>query len=117
MIYRVRAIRPEQTNWVEVESDSPEEAAGEYQEQHDPPYCGFRRETKNKGMEVVRLCCVEVEGHGEMVTRQFRTGIYRRGCVKPHNVPSLGDIAKKLGWEHDPNELIADGWPLEEQYS
>lgn len=118
-IYKVRNLKPEATTWVTIEADSPEEAAGEFQEQHDPPYCQLNRERKGC-LERIRLCCVEVEGHGEFITRQFRSGIFRKGGIKPPNSSEeevLKRVAEKLGWQHDPRELVADGWPLEEEYN
>lgn len=115
MIYRVRAVRPKTTDWQDVEAASPEEAASEFQEKFNPAQLSISLPRKNNGKEVLSLCCVEVEGSGEFISRYFNTGIWRSGGVKPPQ-RSLREVAKILGWEHDPNELVAEGWPLEEQY-
>lgn len=63
MRYNIRTIRPELTEWCSVEANSPEETTSEYQDKFDPPYISYHRETETKGIELIRLCCIEVEGH------------------------------------------------------
>jgi len=110
MSFNCRAVKPEETLWQSVDGTSPEAAAGEYQEHYDPPFVGWKLEDGGR----IRFTVVEVEGHGEFVTRQFRNGIYRRGGVKRGPAPTLEEVARKLGWTHAPAELIEAGWKGEE---
>jgi hypothetical protein len=59
---------------------------------------------------------MEVEGYGddgEPISRIFETGIWRKDLRKSE--PKLREIAVQLGWERDPDELLAD-WGGEESY-
>lgn len=60
----------------------------------------------------IHFALVEVEGHGEWVSRVFRYGLWRRGGVVRKGTPTqdqvLAKIAETLGWTHDPRDLLND---------
>lgn len=114
MTYRCRTVAPRQTSWCDVEASSPEDAA---QTHHDRRlrsdsivYVPDEKEAGNR----VYFALVEVEGHGEMVSRIFTSEILRRGGVKskcqPVTLSPLTGVAQALGWGRDPQELVASGW-------
>lgn len=109
--YRCRTVAPRQTSWCDVEALSPEDAA---QTHHDRRLRSdsivYVPDEKKAGSRVY-FALVEVEGHGEMVSRIFTSEILRRGGVKSNRPPvTLADVAQALGWGRDPQELVASGW-------
>ena len=118
-IYKCRTIKPKLTEWREVEAESPEVAANEFHAKYQLYFDNLKLkiETKDKGMYLVHFVVVEIEGHGEQVSRIFEYGIWRAGGVKKPEVPlktRLKELAEKLGWTHEPEELVAEGWEGEE---
>lgn len=61
----------------------------------------------------VLFATLEVEGHGLFTSRIYQSGIGRRGGVKRRAEMSLADVAKAIGWERDPAELMESGWDSE----
>ncbi len=121
MKFRCRMVKPNQTAWFEVEAETWEDAVQDlhfysfdragisvvvYPEQN--PFGDHRLD--------VNLALMEAEGHGQVVTRVFHSGIYRKGGVRPHYKPlnaKLKEVADVLGWEHEPLNLIEPNWDLE----
>jgi hypothetical protein len=118
-IYRCRLLKPTQSNWIEIEANSPEEAAST--DWSDKGLRGYKimipHGPDGAGREGVQFWLIEVEGHGELICRVFNLGLYRRGGVKPRNPITLDYIARELGWSGDPQELVAPGWDFEEEYA
>lgn len=145
MTFHCRTTVPAVSRWYEIEADTPEEAAANFHCEHgelemlrvsveEPQRCsvafvlvevvdqlegedlliGARGVRRVEGLE-------EDDGHAqEIISRTFHTGIYRRGGVKPAGwkptKDRLVEIAKLLGWTQDPQDLIAEGWDLEESW-
>lgn len=117
-IFMCRFAKP-QKDWPfkAIEADSWEAAALEFHNQN--PCEGYKHviyKDEGRSREEVHFALVEVEGHEPIVTRIFSTGIWRKGNPKLSTNPTLEEIAKKLGWTHDPQELLGDDWDLEEGY-
>lgn len=111
--FRCRMVRPKQGPWREVEGDSPEDAASTFHALHTEGSCMTTRNTESgSGFEKVHFARVEVEDHGELIVRTFESGIWRRGGVSgratltPEQV--LERIAKTIGYEEDPANLLSD---------
>ena len=110
MKFRCRMTVPQHSLWEEIEAETLEDAVQEFHLQHPG---GIRYRVEEHGLvHFVYFARVETEGHGATVTRIFEHGIWRRGGVKPHN-STLKEIAEKLGWEHDPKDLLGT-WEGEE---
>jgi uncharacterized protein YktB (UPF0637 family) len=108
--FKCRSINPNTTDWVEISAEAAGYAAVEY---HFRAY--VVQETLKWRLEdgtFVYFACVEVEGAGIFITRRFAKGISRVGRKKP---TTLEEIAKKLGWAQDPQELIQPEWEGEEE--
>ena len=122
MLFRCRTVKPKVSEWREVEAESFDLAANEFHSKYQLYFDNLKlkMETEDKKIYFIHFVLVEVEGHGEMVSRIFEHGIWRRGGVKGVVVPfktRLKDIAEKLGWTHEPEELVAEGWAGEEPES
>ncbi len=83
MKYRCRAKIPTLTEWRDVEAERFEDSASEFQFLHyTKPYVNnpltykFRYDKGSK-VELIEFVLVEVEGHGEFVSRLFRSGLFR----------------------------------------
>lgn len=114
IIYRCRFTAPRQSDWSTVEADSPELAANELHDRDPKTYAiGYEPEPDKPGRRVY-FASVEVEGHGEWVSRMYTSSIVRRGGVKSRRAVTLAEIARAIGWQHDPAELLAAGWDGEE---
>jgi hypothetical protein len=115
-MFRCRTTAPKHSPWGEVEAETPEDAVQEFHLQQMDRFTGFggiRHRVEERGcVYFVNFARVEVEGHEAVVTRIFEHGIWRRGGVKPRN-PTLKEIAEKLGWKHDPKDLLGP-WEGEE---
>lgn len=107
---------------VTIEGDSPSYAANEAHSQHftnaTDSLCVSHSANDGSGREDVYFAVIEVDGE-RYTSRMFKQGIYRKGGVKPRNVPTLLQqltvIAKALGWEDDPMELVGSSmWEGEE---
>lgn len=116
--YRCRIVKPERqsTTWCDVQAYSPEEAANEYHYQF--PRIGMPGAVYVLDPDfapAIHFALVEVEGHGCFVSKVYTSGIARRGGVKPRKRvgPTIAQIAKAIGWEKDPNELL-DVWDGEQ---
>lgn len=116
-IYRCRFLKPSVGEWYDVEADSPGEAALEHHNRFDGIGYVFWKPLEGGGQEVVRFASVDVEVDKDYVTRMFSMGIYRKGAFNKNRGLTLQEIAKKLDWKHDENELLGDGWEAEEGYS
>lgn len=56
-----------------------------------------------------------VEANGERrVVRWYDARIYRRGGVRVRDT-TIEEVAKMLGWKHDPQELLTPGWEGKEE--
>lgn len=113
--YNVRCLKPRQYGWVRITAASPEEAVSEYHYNQEPEGFVVKMEDHGGPLERLHLIRAEVEGHGYFVSRIFKTGIFRRGGIKLPG-KSLESIAAALEWERPVEELIAEGWLLEERY-
>lgn len=116
MEFRIRRVLPEQaeTVWHSVEAATAAEAVME-DFYGDARGVNYYPRPEALGHRIV-FAAYEVEGHGELVARVYKSGIVRKGGVtRPGWPPRLEDVARQLGWEKDPAELLAPGWELEEQ--
>jgi hypothetical protein len=117
MKYKCRTTKPRESRWFEIEAESPEAAANDFHSDylHEVESLRLRME-KGSGHYFINFALVEVEGHGEMVSRVYHYGIWRRGAKRPEPPlkKRLTEIAQKLGWKRDPKELIVEGWDGEE---
>ncbi len=110
-----KSDHPEST----IQADTAEEAALSYHDEHDETGFRYRRETTDNGVVYIRFALVKVEATDgtttEFVTRIFHHGLWRKGGVRrPGMIDTLEGIAKELGYSHDPQTLVAQGWDLEE---
>lgn len=115
--FKCRFNVPEESPWIEVEESNPGRAANEFHNQRE--FIGLRwNRIKPDGSrrDTITFAVIEVEGHGEFISRLIKAGLYRGGGVKrPQNSKEpLKELANKLGWTKDPNELLTDGWDEEE---
>ena len=117
MNFKCRTVKPRESRWFNITAESPEAAANDFHTAYSHEVESLRlRMARGEGHYYINFALVEVEGHGEMLSRFYHYGIWRRGMTRPE-LPlktRLADIAQKLGWEHDPQELIAEGWDGEE---
>lgn len=112
MTFNCRTILPTVSAWTAQEGASPEGAAAEFWVRawrH-----GRGAEFRRGPGDVVAFARVEVEGHGSMVARMFWRGLVRKGGVTKKRPMTLEDVARAIGWEDDPAELLGDGWECEE---
>lgn len=119
MIYRCRSVKPHESTWRDVESDTPESAANEY-------HCQFGQSDDyivtddriENDCQRIGFMLVEVENYGEWVSRMFYKGIYRKGGIKRLGQKTfyqrLVEAAKTIGWEKDPMRLVVEGWEEEQ---
>lgn len=117
MKYRCRTIKPSESQWQEIEADSPEVAASEFHFQcdHFIPHYSYIDRKSDGSHQVVNFSLVEIEGHPvPLVARTFVSGIWRKGGVKMYG-PTLGEIASGLGWEYPTEELLSENWECEEK--
>jgi hypothetical protein len=113
--FRCRVIKPRVSEWKDVESDCKENAVQDFFCPISDEYGHrFRHELPDNRREIIHFGLIEVEGHGELLTRTFSSGIWRQGGVKPHH-ERIEDVAKIIGWEHDPKELLEE-WDNEESW-
>lgn len=117
--YRCRVVVPVLAvqDWTTVEALSPEEAVQDFHFHHATDGTHSLVLTREAPREDVYFARVEVDEHGTWVSRIFKSQIRRKGGVKrqrPTEAQRLVTIAKTLGWEGDPMDLIAAGWDLEE---
>ena len=117
MTYRCRFTAPRPSDWSTVEADSPEDAAQEFHfrdgdKSSSPHSIAYVPDEQRPGARIF-FARVEVDGHGELVSRCYSSAILRRGGVKPQRV-TLEAVARAVGWEHDPADLVDEGWDREE---
>ena len=110
--YRCRFIAPRRSDWSTVEAGSPELAANELHARDEHTYAITYTPDPTKPGARVHFARVEVEGCGAWVSRVYTSAILRRGGVRSR--PTLAEVAKAVGWEGDPAELLAEGWEGEE---
>lgn len=112
--FRCRTVRPTVTPWRDIEAEDYTDAVIEYHYRMTPDREGRGLGYNFSPGNTVYFARVECEGHGELIARTFWKGIVRAGGVKPAHIRTLRDIADAVGWEDDPEGLIADGWDREE---
>lgn len=117
MKFRCRMTRPKISDWVEVEATSAEEAVADlhfYAMDRDGfHFSAYAEETPQGEMLQINFACMQAEGHEEVVSRVYHSGIHRKGGVKALRPPlpqRLTELANKLGWTKDPMLLISPGW-------
>jgi hypothetical protein len=117
MTFKVRAVRPQQTEWREIEAVDPVDAIQRLHCEGAHPKIHYRHEFEPGLFETVVFAVYEVEGfEGERVARLFSRFIARKGGVRPPGADrTLADIAAKLGWGRHPERLLAPGWDGEEE--
>lgn len=119
MIFQCRSIKPNISFWKNIEADTAADAAQTFHDKyHTFGQYTYRVYSGNNSMYLAHFMLVEVEHHGELVSRMFQHGIWRKGIKLP-NVPSLESIAKELGWTHSLDNLIDesdDVWDGVESY-
>jgi hypothetical protein len=111
--YRCRFIAPRRSDWSTVEAESPELAANEFHFLDERTYAITYIPDASEPGGRVHFARVEIDGHGTHVSRVYTSAIVRRGGVKIRPV-TLSDVAKAVGWEGDPADLLAGGWIGEE---
>lgn len=120
--YRCRFVAPRASDWSTVEADSPELAANEFHSWDTSTVTGSPHSISYtpdpERATQVYFARVEVDGYAELVSRIYTSGIARRAGEpgKRQRPPGreLSDVAKAVGWERDPSELVADGWDGED---
>jgi hypothetical protein len=118
MQYRCRTTKPALSEWREVEASSPEQAANDFHERELFFVESVRllQDQKDGGIHCIIFALIEVEGHGERLSRIYSYGIFRGGGVG--RIRSLDErlkeVAQQVGWEKDPWLLIEPGWEGEE---
>lgn len=114
--YRIRYVKPTIGPWVEIEADSMADALNTKHFDDFPYYAQgirYRDPLPTGGHQIIHFALFEVEGYGELASRVYYRGIYRRGGAATN--PTLRDVANFLGWAHPLEELLAD-WMLEETW-
>lgn len=119
MKYRCRMTMPKpvgEGNWIEIEADSPERAVQEYHVR----LCDFdagKHWWVSTGEDIgyrMFFARIEIEGWGDTISRVYHYGLWRKGGVGPRVKPTLQAVADAVGWKGDPEELVEEGWNLEE---
>ena len=119
-LYRCRTTKPSTSDWHEIEEGSPEDAAQEFHSRCSPPHPLIRGipnvHYKHYPTPDSRIdhyfVCVEVEGHGEVVSKMLFSCIWRKGGVNRHPT-TIQDVARQLGWTRNPQELL-EAWEGED---
>lgn len=113
--FKVRALKPTQTDWVNITAESSAAAAQTFHYKVDPEYRSlcFHHVLPTGGHENVKFALIEVEGHEPVVSRLFCSGIWRKGRRSKQEI-TLNDIASELGWTHPIEDLLSSGWDCEE---
>jgi hypothetical protein len=116
MKFKVRALKPKESPWFDVEAQTSDEALREFHFREvncKSGYGGIRKRVEDEdGMHLVFFALIEVEGEEAKVSRIFEYGIWRCGGVKSKEI-TLKEIADALGWTHDPEDLLGE-WDNEE---
>jgi hypothetical protein len=107
--FRCRSIVPNYTDWVEIKAESDGHAANEYHYRAFVDQATLKWRTEDGTF--IYFAMIEVENRGKFIVRRFSKGITRIGHK---SLITLEEIAKKLGWSGDPQELIQPGWEGEE---
>ena len=106
MLYKCRTTKPTESKWYEVEASSPELAANEFHNERILSVKSLVHVMEDSsGRYLVKFVLVEVEGHGERVSRIFEYGIWRKGGVKTdYRTPEqkLKELADALGYTKPP---------------
>src|ERR1700748_435246 len=118
MIYKCRFVKPNQSQWHNIDADSFQEAAQEFHGQYVPSYYKDRSSLvyldrkPNGSSEGVYFALIEIENYGELIVRTYYTCITRKGrASKDPN--TLESVAKGLGWTGLLEELL-EYWSGEE---
>lgn len=99
-----------------------EEAAMTFHDENSDTGLLYRHEDADGKIEQIRFALVMTTGpdgqETPLVTRMYHSGIWRKGGVKRRGTPKdLAEIAAALGYTHDPQTLVAEGWAHEESTS
>ncbi len=111
--FRIRSIAPKESAWSDVVAENDALAAQWWHEKHGQ--YGLDVVLHSDDGPSVSFVRVEVEGSGTMVSRLYRSGIRRRGGVKPRDPMTVEKIAKILSWDGEPQELLEAGWESESE--
>lgn len=116
--YKCRVIKPSVSQWFDVNADTPELAARDFH--YDKlgliPGVRFKPDATRPGLTIT-FARIEVDGHGELVSRVWECRLVRKGGVRRPGIPlRIEDVAKVIGWEHDTQELLTPGWDGEEEH-
>lgn len=106
---RCRIVAPKTSEWRDIEAVSVADAVQKTQEYFGSRYgVSYVPDKKERGA-TVEFCLIEVEGHGEFVSRLFRSSILRKGGVVPRHYRdvTLEDVATVLGWKRPPEDLLS----------
>jgi hypothetical protein len=122
MKFLCRTVKPRLGRWHEIEAETAEDAAQTYHVEGAelcPPPSGYVHQapgSENRAGRVTEFLLVEVQDHGEVISRAFLEGMRRRGGITPkgHKEWSIEEIAAELGWDKEPELLLATGWEGEE---
>lgn len=117
MLYRCRILRPSCSSWHDVEAPTWQEAANTFHERELDTVGGlrFRHELDAARSEIIVFAVVEVEGHGQIFSRVYLQGIWRKGGVKPLAPVTLESIAEELHFQRPAEELLTP-WQGEESW-
>lgn len=105
--------------WTNITADSPGDAVQEFHLNHCS-FEGYNYHSKKgpTGESVdVTFVWIEVDGHGEYLSRIWHSGIRRKGGFSRFNSDKekLEWVAKQLGWKDVPEKLLEPGWENEEE--
>ena len=117
MIFQCRVTKPSESNWFAQEAGTPEEAANAFHERYSGTLPSVRhRVTDGDGIFVILFARIEVEGHGEWISRVYVYGIFRGGGVPRRPPMTLQEIAEVVGLSGPPEHLLEPGWVGEETH-
>lgn len=110
MTYRCRTTVPSHSDWHTVEASNPDDAAQEFHFQglgRIPSFC-YRHEMGGGRVRKLHFVMVEVEGHGERISRIIEERTWRRGGVQPAPGATLAEIARELRFDGEPEEMLGE---------
>lgn len=114
MKFRIRYVAPHRSEWSDVQADDLSSAVQWHHEGGTAEMSARYVPDPDRPVARVLFATLEVEGHGLFTSRIYKSGIGRRGGVKHRAELSLADVAKAIGWDRDPAELMGPGWDGEE---
>lgn len=118
MKFRCRMVLPTSSDWKEMEAETQAEAVNNFHDgMVDALRGGFKLPVREgERLYYIHFARIETEGLGELISRIYVYGLWRRGGVRRTPEPTVADAAKAVGWTGDPNELLEEGWEGEESY-